>query len=244
MRALLSFFTALPLRSSSLQVAARDVYLLPLVGLISGLPGAIFLLLAYIGPPGVAATLALGTVLLISGFHHADGVLDAGDALMVRGTVERRREVLKDTRVGIGGLGALFLVYAPSLAALVALAQHSPARAALALLAAETAARSVMVLVMVFARPATENSSTVPFVQALKARQKRNVALTLALLAPLVVALPLGGFAPVMVLAIPIVALASTRLSRTAFGGITGDLVGASGETGRAVLLILLSLTS
>ena len=244
MRALLSFFTALPLRSSSLQVAARDVYLLPLVGLISGLPGAIFLLLAYIGPPGVAATLALGAVLLISGFHHADGVLDAGDALMVRGTVERRREVLKDTRVGIGGLGALFLVYAPSLAALVALAQHSPARAALALLAAETAARSVMVLVMVFARPATENSSTVPFVQALKACQKRNVALTLALLAPLVVALPLGGFAPVMVLAIPIVALASTRLSRTAFGGITGDLVGASGETGRAVLLILLSLTS
>ncbi len=244
MRALLSFFTALPLRSSSLQVAARDVYLLPLVGLISGLPGAIFLLLAYIGPPGVAATLALGAVLLISGFHHADGVLDAGDALMVRGTVERRREVLKDTRVGIGGLGALFLVYAPSLAALVALAQHSPARAALALLVAETAARSVMVLVMVFGRPATENSSTIPFVQALKARQKRNVALALALLAPLLVALPLGGFAPVTVLVIPIVALASTRLSRTAFGGITGDLVGASGETGRTVLLVFLSLTS
>lgn len=241
MRALLSFFTVLPLRSSSLQAAARDVYFLPLVGLISGLPGATLLLLAYIGSPGVAATLALGAVLLASGFHHADGVLDAGDALMVRGTANRRREVLKDTRVGIGGLGALFLVYAPSLAALVALAQHSPAWAALALLAAETAARSVMALVMVFGRPATKNSSTVPFVQALKGRQKRNVALALALLAPLVVALPLGGFAPVTVLAIPIVALASTRLSRTSFGGITGDLVGAAGETGRAVLLVLLS---
>ena len=243
MRALLSFFTALPLRSSSLQVAARDVYLLPLVGLISGLPGAIFLLLAYIGPPGVAATLALGAVLLISGFHHADGVLDAGDALMVRGNSERRREVLKDTRVGIGGLGALFLVYAPSLAALVALAQHSPVRAALSLLVAETAARSVMVLVMAFGRPAEENSSTVPFVQALKSRH-RNMALVLAFVAPLVVTLSLGGLAPFTVLLVPLVALASVRLAGTAFGGISGDLVGASGEVGRAVLLVALSFTS
>ena len=243
MRALLSFFTALPLRSSSLEAAARNIYLLPLVGFIAGLPGAVVVLLAYAGPPGVVATLALGAVLLVSGFHHADGVLDTGDALMVRGTPARRREVLKDTRVGIGGLGALFLVYAPSLAALTALAHNSPARTALSLLAAETAARSVMVLVMALGGPAEGNSSTVPFVQALKG-PRRTVGLTLALIAPLAVTLPLGGLAPFTVVLVPLTALLSVRLAGTAFGGISGDLVGASGEAERAILLVVLSFTS
>ena len=243
MRALLSFFTALPLRNSSLNAAARGVYLLPLVGLVTGLPGAAILILAYVGPPGVAATLALGAVLLASGFHHADGVLDAGDALMVRGTPTRRREVLKDSRVGIGGLGALFVVYAPAFAALAALAGHSPTQAALSLLAAEIAARSVMLIVMSFGKPSEESSSSVPFIRALRGR-RRTAGLALALLAPLVIALFIGSLAPFTVFLIPFVALVSLRVAGGAFGGIGGDVIGASGEIGRTVLLVALSFTS
>ena len=124
-RALLAFFTALPLPGAPLAEAARRVHLLPLVGLVTGVPGAL-ILVSGVFAPGVAATLALGAVLLAAGLHHADGVLDVGDALMVRGSQGRRREVLRDARVGIGGLGALFLVYAPALAALAALAGTSP----------------------------------------------------------------------------------------------------------------------
>ena len=99
-----------------------------------------------------------------SSLHHTDGVLDVGDALMVRGEPDRRREVLKDARVGVGGIGALFFVYAPALATLAALAAASPARAAVALLAAEVAARSAMLLVLAFGRPAEASSSSAPFV--------------------------------------------------------------------------------
>jgi adenosylcobinamide-GDP ribazoletransferase len=116
-RELLSFFTVFPVRGASLQGAAREAHLLPLIGIVTALPGAILLLSGYFVPAGVAATLALGAVLVAAGLHHSDGVLDVGDGLMVRGSPERRREVLKDTRVGIGGIGALFLVYAPSVAA-------------------------------------------------------------------------------------------------------------------------------
>src|ERR687897_1433293 len=118
MRALLSFFTVLPVRGPTLEEAAREIHLLPLIGLITGLPGAFLLLAAHFVPPGVAATLALGAVLLAAGLHHADGVLDVGDAIMAHGSPDRRREVLQDTRVGIGGLGALFLVYAPTVGGL------------------------------------------------------------------------------------------------------------------------------
>jgi|SRR5215218_4865077 len=240
MRALLSFFTALPVRDVPLERVARRSYLLPLVGLFTGAAGAALILLGYAMPSGVVATLALGAVLLAAGLHHTDGVLDAGDALMVRGAPERRRAVLKDTRVGVGGIAALFVVYAPTLAALVALIEDSPARAALALLAAEVSARSAMLLMLAFGRPAEKGSSSVPFVRSLEG-SRRAAGVSLALLGPLLCLLPLGGFAPLAVLSVPLTALVALRVVRTVFGGIGGDTVGATGEVARTVLLVALS---
>ena len=242
MRSLLSFFTAFPLRGAPLEGAARNAYLLPLVGLITGAPAALVLLLGYALPPGVVATLALGAVLLASGLHHTDGVLDVGDALMVRGDSARRRAVLKDTRVGVGGIGALFLVYAPSLAALAALGAESPVRAALALLAAEVAARSAMLLVLAFGEPAEASSSSVPFVRSLRGWRKTAGA-ALAVLGPLPFLLPLGGYAALAIVSAPLTALAALHASRRAFGGIAGDVVGVTGEMARTVLLVILSAT-
>ena len=242
MKGLLSFFTVLPVRAASLEEAAREVRLLPLIGLLTGLPGAVLLLAAHIVPPGVSATLALGAVLLAAGLHHADGVLDVGDAIMAHGSPDRRRDVLEDTRVGIGGLGALFLVYAPTVGALAALCAISPARAALALLAGEVAARSAMLLMLAFGEPADPRSSSVPFVRALSGPH-RTPAVVVALLAPLPFLLATSALAPLAILAAPLVALGALRISAAEFGGIGGDVVGATGEVSRAALLVLLSAT-
>jgi adenosylcobinamide-GDP ribazoletransferase len=239
---LLSFFTVLPVRGASLEQAAREVYLLPLVGIVTGLPGAILLLTAYLVPAGVAATLALGAVLAAAGFHHSDGVLDVGDALMVRGGPERRREVLRDTRAGIGGIGALFLVYAPTVAALSALCATSPGRAALALLAGEFSAHSAMLLTLAFGEPADARSSSVPFVRTLTG-PRRTFGVALALLVPLPLLLLIGGLAPLAALSIPLAVLGALRIASGAFGGIGGDVSGATGEACRAILLVALSAT-
>jgi adenosylcobinamide-GDP ribazoletransferase len=241
LKALLSFFTVIPVRGATLEEAAWEIHLLPLIGLITGLPGAILLLAAHVVPPGVAAALALGVVLLAAGLHHADGVLDSGDAIMARGGADRRREVLRDTRVGIGGLGALFLVYAPTVGALAALCAVSPGRAALALLAGEVADRSAMLLTLAFGEPADMRSSSVPFVRALSG-PRRIPAVVVALLAPLPFLLATSSFlAPLAILAVPLVALGALRISAAKFGGIGGDVVGATGEVCRAVVLIALS---
>ena len=243
MNALLSFFTVLPVRGATLEEAAGEIHLLPLIGLITGLPGAVLLLAAHFMPPGVASTFALGAVLLAAGLHHADGVLDVGDAIMAHGNPGRRREVLEDTRVGIGGLGALFLVYAPTVGALAALCATSPARAALALLAGEVAARAAMVLTLAFGEPADPRSSSVPFVRALSGPQ-RTPAVVAALLAPLPFLLATSAsLAPLAILAVPLVALGALRISAAKFGGIGGDVVGATGEMSRAALLVFLSAT-
>ena len=240
MRALLSFFTLLPLgRGATLEEAARSAYLLPLVGLLTGLPGALVLLIG-VFPPNVAASLALAAALLAAGLHHTDGVLDVGDALMVRGTPARRRDVLKDARIGVGGLGALFVVYAPTLFALGALADVSPYLAAVSLLASEVAARSAMLLVLVLGSPATEGSSSAYFVRTLRAKPRRVAAVALALAVPPLVALPLGWGILAAILAAPAVALVALRVARMAFGGISGDVSGATGELTRAILLVAL----
>ena len=242
MKALLSFFTVLPVRGASLDEAAREVHLLPLVGLVTGLPGAALLLAGHVVPSDVAATLALGAVLLAAGLHHADGVLDVGDAIMAQGSPYRRREVLRDTRVGIGGLGALFLVYAPTVGALAALCASSPGRAALVLFAGEVSARSAMLLVLAFGDPVDPRSSSVPFVRALSG-PRRTPAVAVALLAPLPFLLATSALAPLAILTAPLVALGALLLAATKFGGIGGDVVGASGEVCRAALLVLLSAT-
>lgn len=244
MRALLAFFTVLPISASgsSLEDAARRAYLLPLVGLITGLPAASLLLLAYVMSPGVAATLSLGAALLAAGLHHTDGVMDVGDALMVRGSPQRRREVLKDARVGAGAVGALFVVYAPALAALAQLANASPIGAAIALLVGEVVSRSAMLLLLVFGRPADERSSSAHFVRSLKRRSRRGAALVLALVFPTLISLPLGPTVLFMALAAPAVTVAfALTVAKRAFGGVSGDVAGCTGELARAVLLVALS---
>ena len=241
MRALLSFFTILPVRGATLEEAARSAHLLPLVGVATAVPGVFFVLLGYVLPTGVSATLALGAMLLAAGFHHTDGVMDVGDALMVQGTQARRREVLKDARFGVGAVGALFLIYAPALAALAALVAASPARAALALLSAEVAVRSAMLLTLAFGAPAARTSSAGPFVRSMRS-SKRASGLAISLALPPLLALPLGGFTLlVSLLVAPLVALASLRTANTAFGGIGGDVSGAAGELARTALLVALS---
>jgi adenosylcobinamide-GDP ribazoletransferase len=160
---------------------------------------------------------------------------------MVHGSPDRRREVLQDARVGIGGLGALFLVYAPTVGALAALSAVSPGRAALALFAGEVAVRSAMLLVLVFGEPADLRSSSVPFVRALSGPH-RTPAVIVALLAPLPFLLAMSALlAPLAILAVPLVALGLLRISAAKFGGIGGDVVGATGEVCRAVVLVALS---
>ncbi|MBA2443469.1 MAG: adenosylcobinamide-GDP ribazoletransferase [Rubrobacter sp.] len=241
MRALLSFFTVYPAGRATLEDAARSQHLLPLLGLFTGLPGVLLLFSGYGLPAGVAAALAFGAVLLAAGLHHTDGLLDVGDALMVRGTPERRREAMKDLRVGVGGVAALFLVYGPALPALSSLAAASPGRAALALLAGEVAARSAMLLMLAFGRPAETASSSAPFVAALKTGPRRYVGLALALALPALVALPLGAGALAVVLVAPLVAAGALRVSGRAFGGIGGDATGATGELTRTLMLLVLS---
>jgi cobalamin synthase len=77
----------------------------------------------------------------------------------------------------------------------------------------------------------------------LKGGRRRGVALVLALVLPSLATLPLAVPALLLAVAAPTVtAFFALVVARRAFGGISGDVAGATGELARAVLLVALTV--
>ena len=83
---------------------ARSLMLgwLPLIGLvIGGLWAAIYFGLVYASLPYLLVTFIMAFLpFILSGFIHVDGFMDCNDAMLSRGTLEKKQSILKDSRCG------------------------------------------------------------------------------------------------------------------------------------------------
>lgn len=91
------------------QRAARAAWAYPFVGAVLGLiAGTIALSLAAIGiDTGIAAAAAIGLFMLLTGALHEDGLSDCADGLGGGTTIQRRLEIMKDSRIGAYGAAVL-----------------------------------------------------------------------------------------------------------------------------------------
>lgn len=231
-RALLQFCTVLPLgRPAEFDAFARRSYLYPLSGYVTG--GLAGLAAAVVPNPSIGAAVGLGAVLLVTGAHHLDGLLDLGDGLMAHGGREVRVRALLDRQVGAGGLalGMVVLLLAWSgLAAAPSLLW--------ALVAAEVLGRFGMALLTVVGRP-----FRVGIQSYLHGHARYWFVLPAALLCLPLALLPLPAPALLGAAAVAVaVPLAVLALGRRLFGGVNGDLVGASHELCRAAVLCAVAL--
>ncbi|MEM3942322.1 MAG: adenosylcobinamide-GDP ribazoletransferase, partial [Candidatus Bathyarchaeia archaeon] len=104
---LISFLTILPVGMSEdcLKDAAEHMYLFPIIGaLIGSIGGAMALLLSFFLPNIIVGGLTCGFILLLTGLHHVDGLLDFGDGLMCHGPPDRKIKAMHDVNTGTGGL--------------------------------------------------------------------------------------------------------------------------------------------
>ena len=204
----------------------------PLVGMIIGaMAGAAGAGLVWAGAdPLVGAFAAVAAAAILTGLHHADGLADLADGLMAGGSPRRRLAAMRDRSVGAAGASALALSYIGMVLAL------SLAGGAYDLLVAvvlsEAAAKFAMVLMARVGRPAAPGSGAV-FAAAARgpAGAWRLAAAAAAAAAPAVL---LGSYAgAAMIAAAAVAALALAAVSSRAFGGITGDALGAGNEVAR-----------
>ena len=236
---LLSFLTVLPFRMDQdlLSDCARFMFLFPLVGAFIGLLAGLFGWVVFSFLPGlVAGALVLGVLLLLTGLHHMDGLLDFGDGVMAHGSAERKIEIMHDQLTGAGGLtlGMMTLLITT-----LALAQMNAGIIIQAVVIVEVAAKLSMV-VGAWAGKAVHQGMASSFLEAMHG-SKGSLRLLAALAFSFGIALPLLWVrGAVVVLAAVIASLVMVGVSHRNFKGVTGDVLGATNEIARMVSVVVL----
>jgi len=236
---LIAFLTIIPvgMNPDCLTDAANCTYLFPLVGAFIGLLAGIFAwLLLHILSPLVVGILTLGFILLITGLHHTDGLLDFGDGIMYQGSAERKIEIMHDQQTGTGGLTLGLMTI---LTTAFCIAQLNKNFIIQSLIVSEVSAKLAMVIMAWVGRSAHKGMNTY-FVNAMHS-QYRNLRLIVALSIAFGMAIALlriVGF--IAVIAGLAVALVLLGISNRHFKGVTGDVFGAGNELARLASLIAL----
>lgn len=240
---LFAFLTVLPLRMDMdcLVDSARFMFVFPLVGAFIGLLAGVFGWVASLFLPAlVVGALALGLLLLLTGLHHTDGLLDFGDAVMYHGTAERKIEIMHDQLTGAGALGLGIMTY---LVTALSIAELNAGILIQGLIVVELSAKLSMV-VGAWAGKAVHKGMNSTFLDAMHGKGG-NARLAAALAVSFAVAVPLLWFTNFMagfmvVLSAVLTGLVMVAISHRHFKGVTGDVLGATNELTRMVALIVL----
>lgn len=235
LRGALGFLTRLPVGHDE---ASWDAFrytpaAFPLAGYIIGalLAAPVVIPVALPVPAPVVGFLFVTGVVGLTGITHLDGLADLGDAAVVHDP-ERRREAMKDTRVGVGGTVAVGLGLVGLALAGLALAGLPPRTAAGLVVAAEVTAKLSMAGLAAFGTAAHDGLGS----QVLGGSRRGVVVPVLVALPAVALTWPSPG-AGVGLLAGLLVAWLLARWVRVWLGGLSGDVLGAANELSRLAAL-------
>lgn len=224
-----SFLTRVPVRRNidAPAVAAAAPYY-PLVGgLIGAAAAAVGLLLARVMPPTLAAALVVGGVAAATGAMHLDALGDAADGLGGR-TRDDRLRIMRDHSLGAYGACALVLLIVIEVTAIAALLSTGT-DVVFGFIAAFAASRAVAAPIASVLPYAREDRSPASFMSRRHAVGTAAVAVAICA--------PAGATGAAVIAAAAIVTVVAACMCARWFGGVTGDLLGATISVTEAVAL-------
>jgi len=229
LRGALGFLTRIPITPDDADWDAFRAapWTFPVVGYVVGLLASMPVFAPL--PDGATAASYVAVLYLVTGVSHADGLADLGDAAAVHGPA-RRREVLKDSMLGVGGalaLGVVLVALAFTAASAVELGVYT---AVALFVASEVGAKLGMAVLACTGTAAHEGIGS-----QFTGNEPRDLVLPVFLTLPLLVV----GPPAIAVLGGPIAAVVLARWTRGWLGGVNGDVFGATNELGRFLGLLL-----
>lgn len=211
---------------------ARGAWLFPAVGgAVGGGCGLLADVAASWLPALAAGGLAVGTAALVTGALHLDALADTADALGAKNR-EQALEIMRDHAVGAFGATALIVVCVLDAAVLGTLAETDDA--ALVGLAAGAASRAAML----------PSAMVLPYARTGETGQGRVLAgvgpaaLVLAFGLAVLLALPAGTAGLWAVAAAALTAVVVGVAAWRWFGGVTGDVLGATAKVAETAALL------
>ncbi|MDR1721886.1 MAG: adenosylcobinamide-GDP ribazoletransferase [Methanobrevibacter sp.] len=236
---LISFSTIIPLNvHTTINDMAKLTWFWPF---ISGFIGFIGFLIGYFLfnivslPALVCGAILYGFFLLINGFHHLDGLIDFGDGVMVHGSPEKKIAVMRDSKIGTGGIGLFFIV---AITTVAVFSQLFTLKILLAFIILEMSAKFSLLTVAVSSTPGEDGTGNY-FIKYITTK-KYLIAILIGAIISFLLLSYVGVFGLIGgLLAGAIVSKISDRNFKMA----TGDVLGASHEIGRlfASLFILIA---
>ncbi|MBU6999029.1 MAG: adenosylcobinamide-GDP ribazoletransferase [Theionarchaea archaeon] len=229
----LAFLTRIPVKGGTLEETAEASYVFPLIGLCVGCASFAFSWCAHrVFPYTLAGVFTLGFLMVLTGLHHTDGLLDMGDALLVTGTREKKIDVMHDHFIGIGGFFLAFFVLLTTVFCIVEfMALNS---LFVGLIGSEVSAKFSMNCIAFFGTPSHEGMGS-RVIQA----TDRKLFLKSCLISGIVLSVFLEVGALLFVSTLVFAYLLAVGAERN-LGGIGGDFIGAAHDTTRMMSMILL----
>lgn len=221
---------------------AETMWLFPLVGFAIGGTGALLLgVLTWLDVPApVAATLAIGLMIWITGALHEDGLSDIADGFGGGRDRARKLEIMRDSRLGAYGAVTLAVVVVTKIAALATIAAHDMGAAAGALIAAAVWSRALISPTMRWLAPARDDGLGADAGKPGEGDSWKGIGLAV-LLVLLAVVTPAGLGVITIMIAGGLGAFAVGLLALRQIGGYTGDVLGAAQAIAETAALVAAS---
>ncbi|TDA28786.1 MAG: adenosylcobinamide-GDP ribazoletransferase [Archaeoglobi archaeon] len=213
----IGFLTTLPVKGD-VDVLRRNLWIFPYIGLILG---TLISIPAFFG----FGVLCLILYIALEGINHVDGLADFGDAFFA--PKNKKREAMKDVQTGAGGVAFLCIYF-------IVLYHSFLLVKAFEIVISQVFAKYSMLLLLTTSKPSW-NGMGAYFMEFARKRDflAGAIPLTIAVLEPKsLFALAFAVF----------ITLCLKYYSRSRFGGVSGDVVGAANCLVFASCLLILSL--
>ena len=237
---IISFLTIIPVnkisRNNDLKNISENMYLFPAIGAIIGItyiPIAIISL--YFFDHLISGFIITSFIIILTGVHHTDALADFADGIMVKGSIEKKYKVIHDPAVGSAGAVAIIIYF---IGMTVTISSYKEIdRLIISLLISEIIAKYAMVFQAYFSQSAWEGYSTL-FTKNMKSKKKIIVSTSMTVILVIIIGKLNTLFMIQLIIPSIISCIIIIYMSKKNFGGISGDVMGATNEIVRLICLL------
>lgn len=237
LRAGFGFLTTIPvgITMEGIEKLMKHIYLFPVIGAVLGV---LFAVIAYASStvltPALTALVIIIAIYYLTGINHIDGLADFGDGIAAHGTREKKIAAMRDVSVGTGGIIFCVIILLGIFSSLFSIAGRN-LLLPYALIVAETGAKQSMVTVAAFGKRMHKGFGAMTVDNT-----RKSDFLTGLVFSGIVCYLSLGILGIGALVISQAAGLLVLNTANRHFGGVSGDIIGASNEIGRLAALLFI----